>query len=134
MIIIETHTKDSRTYISGIFSEHSDASRHLAEVPFRQGEVTLVHNLDLSYPLYIVEKQWDRLLYTGENGLRTALRSMADEFSPEEEGEPVCNVYTVTQDYVPDTAGNDEMGKLRHRHVMGEELENLEAVMERVKA
>lgn len=133
MIIIETSI-GSNTFISGIFSNSDAASVHLSSFPFRVGEVTVVQNLNLSYPLYILEQQWDRMLYTDEVGLRKALKSMAEEFTPEEADEPVCNVYTVKADFEPRTAGVDEMGLLRHRHVMGDDLQNIDALMERVRA
>lgn len=121
MIVIITTAEQKRPYISGIFATEDAARKYLSIMPLRGANAHIVRPIEHNeYPLYITESDEGFDFYDAK-ALKKILKSMEGGFYEHNEGF-ICNVFTVTQDYEPATAGNDEMGKIEHIHLTEEDL------------
>lgn len=99
-------------YICGIFEDKEDVKTYLGEVPSELRKNQRVHEVELQYPFYIIER--DGFEFVNQEGLIARLDQMKVSHH---DNEVYSNIYLIETDYRPKKAGIDDMGMIRHVHV-----------------
>jgi len=110
--------RGNRKWISGIFVEKKDAENYFQLIPgdIRDGQIIKSVNLT-EYPVYLVEGE--EFYFVNLKELHEAINKI--ELIPDFEYSYI-NIYEIKKDFIPEKAGKDYMGILKHAHVDNEYL------------
>lgn len=118
MFVIEASNSRGRRWVSAICRDRQRAEEFLASIPADRRSAQRMSEIPAGdYPLFIVED--DGFEYEGAARVRarlSQLRPCGDEEAV------LLNVYLVREDFLPDPAGMDCMGRLVHWHITDDAL------------
>lgn len=118
MFVIEASNSRGRRWVSAICRDQQRAEAFLASIPADRRSAQRMSEIPTrDYPLFIVED--DGFEYGGPARVRARL----SQLQPCGDEEAVLmNVYLVHEDFLPDPAGRDCMGRLEHWHITDDAL------------